>query len=114
MWLLTTCGFFSIVAKPGDAAHGRLTVRARAASDLDRLRAQHLPELGPTVRGGGTDYPFRAHAPREAVARAAASLVAQLDYANFKGRVDASDPGRAHVYGGVWAELQHITEGAPR
>jgi hypothetical protein len=39
MWLVTTFGFFSIVSKPGDAARAVLTVRARSAADLERLRA---------------------------------------------------------------------------
>ena len=35
MWLFTTVGFFSVVQKPGT---DKLTVRARVAPDLDRLR----------------------------------------------------------------------------
>lgn len=42
MWLVTIIGFFSIVQKPGQAG---LTIRARVAADLDRLREQYLPTL---------------------------------------------------------------------
>jgi hypothetical protein len=108
MWLITTSGFFSIVAKPGDAAESMLTVRGRAASDLDQLRERHLPELGPTIAGGGTDYPFRARAPKAAIGRAAAALVEDIDYANFKSRVEEDDSEREHIYSGVWAELRRI------
>lgn len=114
MWLITTAGFFSIVAKPGDAAEGMLTIRARAAPDLDRLRERHLPELGPTTAGGGTDYPFRARAPKAAVARAAAALVGDIDYVNFKSRVEEDDPQRERIYSSVWAELRRIGEGRRR
>lgn len=38
MWLVTEFGFFSIVAKPGDAERGLLTVRARVPGDLKALQ----------------------------------------------------------------------------
>ena len=51
MWLFTTFGFFSIVQKqPSDKF---LTVRARAAADLERMR-KHVPQLSATITGGGT------------------------------------------------------------
>jgi hypothetical protein len=46
MWLFTTFGFFSVVQKSHSDG---LTVRARDAADLDRLRAEYLPELSATV-----------------------------------------------------------------
>ncbi len=113
MWLITTAGFFSIVAKPGDAAEGMLTVRARAAPDLDKLRERYLPELGPTTKGG-SDYPFRARAPVAAVASAAAAAVKDIDYENFKGRVEQHAPERAHLYLDVWSILRRITRGSSR
>lgn len=105
MWLITTTGFFSIVEKPGDGED--LTVRARAAADLGRLRATFLPELGLTT-GGGTDYAFRAKAPRAAVARATAAMVEAIDYKNFKSEVGKKDPERAHLYLDVWTALSRI------
>ena len=108
MWLITTSGFFSIVAKPGDADDGMLTVRARAEADLAALRARYLPELGPTVPHAGTDYPFRARAPKEAVARAAAKLVSALDYSNFKDAVGEDDREREALYHDVWSVLARI------
>ncbi|MFN6953585.1 MAG: hypothetical protein ACK4PG_02190 [Acetobacteraceae bacterium] len=109
MWIATTIGYFSIVRKPGDAADGVLTVRARVAADLDALREAALPELGPTIARAGTDYPFRARAPQAAVARAIGALVAGIDYANFKDAVAAREGhGRAEVYHGVWSALRRL------
>ena len=78
MWLFSPkAGFFSIVQKPGET---RLTVRARVAADLDRLRKFYLPSMSATVANAGTDYPFRATASREAVSKAAATMAAEIDY----------------------------------
>jgi len=104
MWLFATSGFYSIVEKPWDRDTGTLTVRARVASDLDRLRAGPLPQLGPTVEDKDADYRFRAQAPREAVALAAAKLVRDLDYDNFKSAVGRRQGSkREHIYHGVWS-----------
>ncbi|MFO0295896.1 MAG: NUDIX domain-containing protein [Rhodospirillales bacterium] len=117
MWVLTTAGFFSIVEKPGDRAAGRLTIRARVRGDLERLRAEALPGLGKIETGAGTDYPFRAVAPRAEVAAAIAKLVTDLDYPNFKDAVAARQGSdRADAYGRVWEALRDLTEdgAAPR
>lgn len=105
MWLITTRGFFSIVEKPGDRAAGMLTIRARVRADLEALR-EVLPALGDITDKGGTDYPFRARAPREAVAAAMADLVATLDYDNFKTAVaDRQGQEREDTYHKVWSVL---------
>ncbi len=112
MWLFTTFGFFSVVQKK---AGETLTVRARDRADLDRLRARLLPELGPTEEWTGTDYAFRATAPREAVARAMAKLVDELDYRNFKNAVAAElGPGRADLYHDVWDVMMRLQKPMPR
>lgn len=108
MWVLTTFGFFSTVRKPGD---DHLTVRARSAGDLDRLRERYLPGLGPTVEGAGTDYRFRALADPEEFAGAMAAIARDIDYANFKSEVSRRmGPRRSHVYGRVWSELYAIQD----
>jgi 8-oxo-dGTP pyrophosphatase MutT (NUDIX family) len=114
MWMMTTFGFFSIVEKPSDRAAGTLTVRARARADLDHLRAEILPGLGPTVDHAGTDYPYRAVAPRGEVAVALANLAMKLDYANFKDAVAARQgKPRAQAYGQVWSVLHDIEDLPP-
>lgn len=60
MWLVTPVGFFSVVRKPTDIKNKTLTVRARVRSDLEALKAQYLPELGPIQESKVNDYRFRA------------------------------------------------------
>lgn len=106
MWIISPVGFFSVVQKPEDVRRGTLTVRARVRSDLDALREQMLPGLGPTQESKDTDYRFRAVAPRADVAAAIARLVDQIDYDNFKTEVGKRQgSARARRYHDVWAAL---------
>lgn len=106
MWLFTTLGFFSIVQKKGDS---KLTVRARAAGDMERLRARYMPELSETITGAGTDYPYRAAISHADFARGLARLAEEIDYSNFKDAV-ATEMGyeRAHIYTRVWQDLLQL------
>jgi 8-oxo-dGTP pyrophosphatase MutT (NUDIX family) len=108
MWILTTIGFFSVVRKPGDSV---LTVRARSAGDLDRLRAQFMPALSATVTGAGTDYPVRATISPAAFGQNLAKMGESIDYSNFKNAV-AKHMGkpRAALYSQVWSTLQGIED----
>jgi len=109
MWLMTPIGFFSIVQKAKDAAADTLTVRARARSDLEALRDAYVHELGEIVEGGGTDYPFRAIAPRKSLGAALAAIVADLDYSNFKSEVARRQgAARAQTYHEVWQALRGL------
>jgi len=103
MWLFTNLGFFSIVRKRADVEHDTLTVRSRARADLEALRTRYLPELGEILENAGTDYRFRARAPRQAVAEAMRQALLELDYPNFKAEVvQAQGQDRAAVYHEVW------------
>lgn len=111
MWLVTPVGFFSIVRKPADRADGMLTIRARVRADLERLREGFLPAMGEIEAGGGTDYRFRARAPRAEVGAALARLAAGIDYANFKDEVARlQGDARADRYGEVWQVLRDMEE----
>ena len=112
MWLFyPSVGFLSIVQKPGEA---QLTVRARVAADLDRLRESYLPTLSATVANAGTDYPFRARASRKAFSEAMARMGEDIDYANFKNEVaKVSGKGRAGIYSGVWTRLLALEQSEP-
>jgi 8-oxo-dGTP pyrophosphatase MutT (NUDIX family) len=112
MWLFyPSVGFLSVVQKPGEA---QLTVRARVAADLDRLRERYLPTLSATVANAGTDYPFRARASRKAFSEAMARMGENIDYANFKNEVaKVSGKGRAHIYSGVWTQLLALEGSEP-
>lgn len=111
MWIITTVGFFSIVQKPEDKKTDTLTIRARVRSDLEALRDNYLPTLGPIVAHAGTDYQYRATAPRAEVAAAIQQLVLTTDYPNFK-NVVASRQGyeRASIYGKLWTVLYGLAD----
>ena len=112
MWLITPLGFFSIVRKPDDVGAGTLTIRARVKSDLEALREHCLPGLGKIKENAGTDYRYRAKAPRGQVAEALAQIVQDIDYENFKSEV-AKRQGkhRATIYGNVWDVLSGLQTG---
>lgn len=106
MWLMTSLGFFSIARKPDDVAAGTLTIRSRDRSDLEALRERYLPSLSKIVENSGTDYRYRAKAPRSDVAKAFEKIVHDLDYENFKDEVARKQGNdRAKVYGEVWGIL---------
>jgi len=112
MWLITPIGFFSIVEKPTDKGRDTLTVRARVRSDLEALRNAYIPVLGEIKESPNNDYRFRAVAPRADVAAAAASLIADLCYSNFKSEV-AKRQGvkREQLYHDVWHVLYDLQSG---
>lgn len=109
MWLITPVGFFSIVDKPGDRKRDVLTIRARVRSDLVELKARFLPTLGRISESLDTDYRYRAKAPRADVAGAAAQMIADLHYSNFKSEVAVRQgANRAHLYHDVWDVLYRL------
>lgn len=108
MWLFTPSGFFSIVQKPHTHF---LTVRSRAAGDLDRLRERYMPELSATIAGGGTDYPFRATIRHEAFAHGLGQIARAIHYGNFKNEVAAQlGDERAKIYAEVWRALLQLEQ----
>jgi len=106
MWLLTSEGFFSIVQKPDDMARGTLTIRARVKADLQALRIPGMTEI---EEDAGTDYRYRAIAPRDEVAAAVSAMVQKIDYSNFKDEI-ARKQGkqRAAIYGELWEVLYRL------
>ena len=106
MWVLTTQGFYSVVAHRDDP--GQVLVRARTRQDLAALAAQ-IDDLDIT-HTPGADYPWRAVVRREAWEHAAAELAAAIDYPNFKAAVaDRQGSGRESVYSQVWATLRRLS-----
>jgi ADP-ribose pyrophosphatase YjhB (NUDIX family) len=109
MWIFTAFGFFSVVRKNGDSF---LTVRARVASDLERLRKQFMPHLSATIIGKGTDYPYRATISHEDFALGMASISRQVDYGNFKNEIyQKMGSAREKVYSEVWGVLRNLETG---
>ena len=106
MWLFTTIGFFSVVQKSGNSF---LTVRARVASDLDRLREKYMPDLSKTIKGQGSDYPFRATISHEDFAKGMEKIVKAIHYSNFKAEVEAKmGSKREAIYHEVWRILLEL------
>jgi len=109
MWIITNFGFFSIVEKQGDKQTGTLTIRARVKEDLDNLREKFLPALGAISEDAGTDYKYRAKAPRLDVSHALGQIALDIDYSNFKNSVaQKQGQGRSKLYHELWDVLYHL------
>ena len=105
MWLLTTQGFYSVVAHRDDP--DKLLVRARTRGDIEALREQ-IPTLEP-FEDRSADYRHRAVVTRAEWLVALAQLVTELDYDNFKSAVaEHQGAERAALYGAVWSELRRL------
>lgn len=105
MWLITTQGFYSVVASRDDA--DSFLVRARSREDIEALREQ-IPDIEP-YSDDAADYRWRAIVGRDEWSRAAASLADEIDYPNFKNAVgDRQGNDRAHLYHEVWYTLLQI------
>ncbi|MBZ5553243.1 MAG: hypothetical protein LAO21_11025 [Acidobacteriia bacterium] len=108
MWIFTTVGFFSVVQKPGEEF---LTVRARVASDLNRLRMAYLPNLSATIVTKKGDYPYRATISHEDFAEGLARLGRDIHYGNFKNEVEKEmGATRERTYEEVWSLLRELEE----
>jgi hypothetical protein len=107
MWLLTTQGFYSVVAHRDRP--GTLLVRARTRTDIEALRVQIL-DLAP-FEDESADYRWRAEVSREQLAKAVAQLAEEIDYPNFKNAVaDAQGPEREGLYQQVWQVLRRLQQ----
>jgi 8-oxo-dGTP pyrophosphatase MutT (NUDIX family) len=112
MWLITPIGFFSIVQKPSDKGKDTLTVRARVRTDLEALRDRYIPSLGEIKESPDNDYRFRAIALRAEVATAAAGMINDLEYSNFKSEVGKRQGAkREALYHDVWHALYPLQTG---
>ncbi len=109
MWLITKFGFFSVVEKRSDQGADTLTIRARSKKDLLNLKKNYLTAMSDIRAGEGTDYKYRATAPKEDVAKAFMQAVKDINYSNFKDEVKKHQgSGRADVYSWVWDSLYTI------
>lgn len=107
MWLMTSQGFYSVVAHAEDAS--RVLVRARTQGDLLALRNQ-IPALDPW-EDPSADYRWRAEVRREDWHAAASELAATIDYGNFKSEVARRQGSRrAALYERVWSTLRALQD----
>ncbi|MEX2193902.1 MAG: hypothetical protein WD844_01330 [Thermoleophilaceae bacterium] len=105
MWLITTQGFYSVVAHRTRPEH--VLVRARAREDLEALREQ-IPTLE-LYEDAGADYRWRADVHRDHWRGALIQLADRVDYDNFKNAVAARQGmKREAVYHRVWRELLRL------
>jgi hypothetical protein len=107
MWIFTPIGFFSVVKKEHDA-EDEITIRARVRADLEALKA-YVASMSEIREDRNADYWYRATAKHEDFAEAAAQLVRDIDYSNFKNQV-ASKQGydRSSRYGEVWSVMYEL------
>jgi ADP-ribose pyrophosphatase YjhB (NUDIX family) len=106
MWVITNFGFYSIVEKPDDQQDCTLTIRARVKTDLEDLRERYLPTLGLISEDTGTDYKYRARAPRLDISSALSQIALDIDYSNFKNSVaETQGADRAKLYHRLWDVL---------
>lgn len=80
MWVLSTRGFFSVVADEADPS--RVLVRARVREDLDRL-GELLLQLEPW-HDPTADYAWRALVDRSEWGHELGVIAGEIDYRNFK------------------------------
>ena len=105
MWVMTTQGFYSVVAHRDEP--DSVIVRARTREDIEALREQ-IPDLEP-FEDPSADYRHRAIVDRAEWVAAIAQLTIEIDYDNFKNAVARRQgPERASVYGTVWRDLLQL------
>lgn len=115
MWILSTIGFFSIVAHRTDP--GVYVVRGRVKKDLEVLRAEvnanrDLPRKSSRVLSTPkADYPFRFETDAHGFAYVMTILRREVTYPNFKNAVRSlQGPQRELLYHQVWSLLMQLEE----
>jgi len=112
MWIMTSFGILMpALRKPGTQPAGDprdMQIRARVAAHLDVLRQEYMPTtLGPTIRGAGTDYAYRAYCTKADWADALARMALDTDYHSFKDTTHRYPGGSAlhGLYLKIWSLL---------
>jgi hypothetical protein len=125
MWIMTTYGAFSVVArdpKHTDEGDDRtMVVRARREEWLTELRKRAMPELGPSVHYAGADYQYHAAIAPEDLARGVARIALDAaSYRNFKSATldpahGLKSPSMRHglhdAYSKIWSTLLAAGDG---
>ena len=105
MWVITTRGFYSVVADLEDAT--KLLVRGRAQEDLVAL--SDLVSNLRIVETPDADYRWRASVDRAAWAAAVTHIAGEVDYPNFKSAVaERQGWARAELLHDVWSTLRRL------
>ena len=107
MWVMTTEGFYSVVADRDDP--DGLLVRARTRQDMCEL-GRWIPDIE-FVETPRADYRWRAHVTRAEWVVALAQIAGRIDYPNFKNEVARRQGSeRATLYSRIWTTLRRLQE----
>lgn len=98
MWLMTTRGFFSVVAHNADP--DRVLIRARCRGDIDAVAG---PLGREPVLLHDADYAWRVEASRAEWSALLQEFAAEITYPNFKSAVH--DPAHHDAYLRVWSVM---------
>jgi hypothetical protein len=104
MWVFLNDCFFSVIQHNKDP--DLVLIRGRIKGDLDKLKKNHLPNLGEIVETPtGADYPYRALAWKVEYAEAVKKAALGINYTNFKSSV--KDHPRHMLYMDVWSTMKN-------
>lgn len=108
MWMMTSTGFFSVVAtgRPGE-----VMIRARRLKDLVDLLARFgtAKQKRSILRTPKNDYLYRVIVQAKTWASWAGQLALDpLEYPNFKSEVGRSNDRRVKTYAKVWSACLEI------
>lgn len=106
MWIFSETGFISAVAHFQDRA--LIVARSRERESLDGLAALADTTIHSTPM---RDYPFRVHVSRKVFKQWLSTTVDDLEYTNFKNRVNDTRGGGFHdALSEVWEIMHHVEE----
>ncbi len=101
MWLMTKYGFYSIVQKSPDVYH----VRGRERKDIENLvLGVPIPDAE-IMENAATDYAFCIIVGKPQVLAILNFLGENLDYSNFKDKIDRLPDQARKPYHEVWRVL---------
>ena len=104
MWLMTKCGFYSIVQKQPGVYH----IRSRERKDIENL-VENVPLPGAEImESKKTDYAVRIIVGKEDVLAVLKFLGENLDYDNFKAKIDRTLGQDHKPYHEVWNVLADV------
>ena len=105
MWIVSTTGFFSVVAS---TKKNEVMVRARKRSDLVALQ-KRFGDRRKILRTPKNDYLYRIYLPLSVWSHWLSDLAMDsADYPNFKHAVKRQNVQRASTYSKVWDVCREI------
>lgn len=99
MWIMTTEGFVSVVAKGGKDV---LMVRSREKKAIKAFCLGAGRPFSDIVTGTGTDYPHRVRSNKDEVKKFLLEEVDYIDYSNFKDRAKSNS---GNVFAGFLSKV---------